>query len=151
MEKKSDRLKAIKEIVNNEVISTQEELVKRLNEEGFEVTQATASRDMRELRLTKINTGTGGMKYHLFDNEPVVQEKKYVRILKESVISMEGAQNILVVKTVSGMAMAAAAAMDAIKVPGIIGSIAGDDTIFCAIKTAQGVEDAINFINGKIR
>ncbi|MBP5249484.1 MAG: arginine repressor, partial [Lachnospiraceae bacterium] len=130
----------IKEIIENNMVNTQDELVKRLNEEGFDVTQATVSRDIRELQLAKVATELGGFRYRVPENTGTVSDKKYVRILKEAVLSLEAAENILVIKTVSGMAMAAAAALDSLKIPKVVGCIAGDDTIMCIVKTVSDVK-----------
>ena len=116
-------------------IETQEELAAKLNERGFSVTQATVSRDIRELKLTKMAMGNGGSRYALVQNQD--QSGKYVRVLKDALVSMDTAMNILVIKTVSGMAMAAAAALDELNWKEIVGCIAGDNTILCAIRTPE--------------
>src|SRR5699024_238044 len=105
-----------------------EELAEYLNREGYSVTQATISRDIRELKLTKISTGDGRQKYALMHNQGSEMNEKYLRVLKDGFVSMDMAQNILVVKTVSGMAMAVAAAIDAMHWSEVAGCIAGDDT-----------------------
>ena len=137
----------IKEIIENNMVNTQDDLVKRLNEEGFDVTQATVSRDIRELQLAKVATELGGFRYRVPENTGTVSDKKYVRILKEAVLSLEAAENILVIKTVSGMAMAAAAALDSLKIPKVVGCIAGDDTIMCVVKTVSDVKNVSRKIN----
>ena len=109
-------------------------------EEGFQVTQATVSRDIRELKLSKVPGREGRQKYVLLNNQQHQMAEKYVGILREAFISMDRAQNILVVKTVSGMAMAAGAALDSIGWKEIVGCIAGDDTVMCAIRTAEDTE-----------
>lgn len=134
------RHQRIKELIAANEIETQEELAKLLNMEGFSVTQATVSRDIRALALTKIPKKNGGFKYAILVQSEHYLSDKYLRVLKDGFISMETAQNILVVKTVSGMAMAVAAAIDAMKLERIVGSIAGDDTIMMAIKTNQDAE-----------
>ena len=118
---------------------TQEELADYLNQAGFNVTQATVSRDIRELKLSKQPGRNGLQKYYVPRETGAAAEDKYIRVLREGMISMDCAQNILVVKTVSGMAMAVAAAIDAMQFKEIVGSIAGDDTIMAAVRT---VEDA---------
>ena len=119
---------------------TQEELADHLVEAGFQVTQATVSRDIRELKLSKVPGREGRQKYVLLNNQQHQMAEKYVGILREAFISMDRAQNILVVKTVSGMAMAAGAALDSIGWKEIVGCIAGDDTVMCAIRTAEDTE-----------
>jgi len=117
-------------------IETQEELALGLREAGFSVTQATVSRDIRELGLTKVPTGSGRLKYALLRSPEDSQlGDKYIRILKDGFVSMDTAQNILVIKTVSGMAMAVAAAVDAMNFHEVVGCIAGDDTIMAAVRT----------------
>ena len=136
---KGNRHQKIIELVDNYEIETQEELADRLREEGFQVTQATVSRDIRELGLTKMAVNGGSSKYVAIENNEKTINDKLLEILKAGFVSMDFAQNILVVKTVSGMAMAVAAALDALKWDEIVGSIAGDDTIMCAIRTNDDV------------
>lgn len=130
----------IVELINEYNIETQEELAERLNAEGFSVTQATVSRDIRDLKLSKVSTDHGKQKYIILQPQATGLNEKYVRILRDGFDSMEMAQNILVIKTVSGMAMAVAAALDNIECKEIVGCIAGDDTIMCAIRS---VDDTI--------
>ena len=132
---KKSRHQRIKELVEQFEIETQEELADRLRGDGYTVTQATVSRDIRELKLSKIPMGSGRQKYTI-----LMQSEHYIRVLKDGFVSMDMAQNILVVKTVSGMAMAVAAAIDAMKLKEIVGSIAGDDTIMMAVKTAEDTQ-----------
>lgn len=129
---KIQRHKRIIELINEYDIETQEELADKLNQSGYNVTQATVSRDIRQLRLIKKSVN-GKQKYIVLQNEANDLNEKYIRILKDGFVSMAMAQNILVIKTVSGMAMAVAAALDAMEWPEIVGSIAGDDTVMCAI------------------
>ena len=105
--------------------------------EGYNVTQATVSRDIRELKLTKVAMDGGRQKYIAIQKTEPGLSEKYTRVLREGFLSMDMAQNILVIKTVSGMAMAVAAALDALQMNSIVGCIAGDDTIMCAIRTAE--------------
>lgn len=140
------------DLINRYDIETQEELAERLNKEGFTVTQATVSRDIRELKLTKISVNGGKQKYAVMHAHSTELDEKYLRVLKDGFVSMDMAQNILVVKTVSGMAMAVAAAIDAMHWPEVAGCIAGDDTIMCAIRSVDDtllVIDKINRIIGK--
>ena len=119
---------------------TQEELAEYLNNAGFKVTQATVSRDIRDLKLTKLSVNGGRQKYIVHRQEDDGMNEKYIRVLRDGFVSMDMAQNILVIKTVSGMAMAVAAALDAIKFHEVVGCIAGDDTIMCAVRS---VDDTI--------
>lgn len=134
---KRNRQEAILRVISQYEVETQQELAQRLKEEGFEVTQATVSRDIRDMKLSKMPTGEGHQKYVRFHNDEKHLSGKYVNVLKEGFVSIDMAQNILVVKTVSGMAMAVAAAIDAMKYPEIVGSIAGDDTIMMAVRTVE--------------
>ncbi|MCR5629440.1 arginine repressor [Eubacterium sp.] len=133
---KDKRHRKIIEIINKYDIETQEELANMLIKEGFNVTQATVSRDIKELNLTKVATSNGS-KYTVGSTTDFSDNNKYIRILKDGFISMDHGENIIVIKTVSGMAMAVAAALDALKFEEIMGCIAGDDTIMCAAKNAQ--------------
>ena len=108
---KSARHQAILDLITQHPIDRQEELIAHLREEGYDVTQATVSRDIRELKLTKIATNDGRQKYALMQPQPAGMNEKYLRVLKDGFLSMDMAQNILVIKTVSGMAMAVAAAI----------------------------------------
>lgn len=137
---KVNRHAKIVELINKYQIETQEELAEYLNQEGFRVTQATVSRDIRDLKLTKVPSENGRQKYAVLQAEQSGLAEKYIRILNDGYISMDMAQNILVIKTVSGMAMAVAAALDAMKWHEIVGCIAGDDTVMCAVRT---VDDTI--------
>ena len=134
---KTNRQSKIIEIIQKNEVETQDELSALLEKDGFRVTQATVSRDIRELKLTKIPTAGGRQKYAVITDTPENLSKKYERVLREGFLSMDMAQNILVIKTVSGMASAVCAAIDAMKMREIVGSIAGDDTIMCAIRTVD--------------
>ena len=134
---KTNRQSKIIEIIQKNEVETQDELSALVEKDGFRVTQATVSRDIRELKLTKIPTAGGRQKYAVITDAPENLSKKYERVLREGFLSMDMAQNILVIKTVSGMASAVCAAIDAMKMREIVGSIAGDDTIMCAIRTVD--------------
>ena len=133
---KRERHAKIIELIGKYAIETQEELAERLNESGFHVTQATVSRDIRDLKLTKMAVD-GRQRYVVVQGHSSQMGDKYIGILREGFVSMDMAQNILVIKTVSGMAMAVAAALDALHWHEIVGCIAGDDTIFCAVRTSD--------------
>ena len=129
-----------KDSLTVEIMHTQSQLAEYLNEAGFKVTQATVSRDIRDLKLTKVPAENGRQKYAVLQSAQNGMTEKYVRILRDGFSSMDMAQNILVLKTVSGMAMAVAAALDAMNWNEIVGCIAGDDTIMCAVRS---VDDTI--------
>ena len=137
---KLERHSKIVELIGKYEIETQEELADRLREAGFRVTQATVSRDIRQLHLTKVSKGDGRQKYVSLTKSDTEMTEKYTRVFREGFLSMEMAQNILVVKTVSGMAMAVAAALDHMDCHEIVGSIAGDDTIMCAVRSVEDTE-----------
>lgn len=147
---KLERHKKIIEIINNEAIETQEDLALKLQQSGYNVTQATVSRDIRELKLSKVVAG-GRQKYVLVQQEEMDLNEKYLRILRDGLVSVDMAQNILVVKTVSGMAMAVAAAIDALGWHEIVGCIAGDDTIMCAIRTYDDTLLVMDKLNKMVR
>ena len=134
---KVNRHVKIVELVNKYSIETQEELTELLKQEGFQVTQATVSRDIRDLKLTKVATDDGNQKYVVLKATENALRDKYIRILKDGFVSMDMAMNILVIKTVSGMAMAVGAAIDEMHWNEVVGCIAGDDTIMCAVRTME--------------
>lgn len=140
---KVDRHSKIVELIGKYQIETQEELASYLKEAGYQVTQATVSRDIRELKLTKVQRENGRQCYSVMQNQKDFSEK-YLRILRDCFVSMDMAQNILVIKTVSGMAGAAAEALDVIGFHEMVGCIAGDNTIMCAMRT---VDDTIIFMD----
>jgi len=147
---KKVRHRKIVEIIQKMDVETQEELARYLKEAGFEVTQATVSRDIRELKLSKIPSGNGKQKYVVLKQDDSHLGDKYIRVLRDGFVSMDMAQNILVVKTVSGMAMAVAAALDALKFPEVVGSIAGDDTIMVAVRTVEETQRLLDKIHQMI-
>lgn len=134
---KRSRHDTILKLIEERDIETQEELAELLKKEGYQVTQATVSRDIRALNLSKIPNGYGKQKYTALKHDDGHLADRFLRVFKEGFVSMDMAQNILVVKTVSGMAMAVAAAIDAMKLSEIVGSIAGDDTIMIAVRTVS--------------
>ena len=136
---KVDRHSKIVELIGKYQIETQEELAEYLKKAGYHVTQATVSRDIRELKLTKAPGKNGRECYAVMQHQKDFGEK-YIRIFRDCYVSMDMAQNILVIKTVSGMAMAVAEALDVIGFHEIVGCVAGDNTIMCAVRT---VDDTI--------
>lgn len=132
-------------------IETQEELADYLERAGYSVTQATVSRDIRELKLTKVPVGDGArQKYTLLQEKEADLFQKYVRVLQDGVLTMEPAENLLVIKTISGMAMAVAAAVDNLELPGVVGTIAGDDTVMCAIHSVREVSGVCRKIDALV-
>lgn len=148
---KKIRQHKIIEMIEKYPVETQEQLKEYLEAEGIFVTQATLSRDIRELKLSKLSVdeGNGGrQRYVAFHRENgEAANDKYIRVLKDGFVSMDMAQNILVIKTVSGMAMAVAMAVDAVKFPEVVGCIAGDDTIMVAVRTVEDTRFLMNKMN----
>lgn len=130
---KKGRHEAIIDLIRNNDIENQSELAYRLQEKGYDVTQATVSRDIQKLNLIKVKSN-GKFKYAVVDNVGDFEEK-YIKIIRETVKSLDIAKNLLIVKTQSGMAMATAAALDGLVFDEIVGSLAGDDAIFIATKS----------------
>ena len=143
---KSQRQEAIVNLINNNSIETQDELLNLLTKSGFNTTQATVSRDIRELNVTKITYDGNKHKYVVGKISDTAGSKSYRHVLGNCIISIDYAENIVVVKTVAGMAMAVAAAIDGLSIDDIVGSIAGDDTIFLAIRHSNLAEKVIGDI-----
>lgn len=140
---KSARQNKIIELICSYEIDTQEELVERLKNAGFDVTQATVSRDIRSLGLIKSVGDTKKQKYAIPEKLDPVHDKRYISVLKDAIISFDHAENIIVIKTVPGMAMAVAAAFDLMDVDGIVGCIAGDDTMFCVVRNKYIINETV--------
>ena len=147
---KGKRQEAILELVKKYEIETQEELAEKLGSAGFAVTQATISRDIRELKLTKIQHGSKQIYAALTENK-FSNSNKYIDIFKHSFVSMDMAQNILVIKTASGTAMALATALDSLHWDEIVGTIAGDDTVMCAIRTVEDTKKLMKKLEDILR
>ena len=143
---KRERQSRILELIESREIGTQEELVDILRSEGYSVTQATVSRDINELHLGKLPGGNGKRKIAIQPVGDVHLTNKYIRVLRDGFLSMDRAQNILVVKTVPGMAMAVAASLDALRMKDVVGSKAGDDTIMMAIRTSEETDRVMDKI-----
>ncbi len=143
---KRERQNAIIQIITNNNVETQEDLQSLLKENGFDVTQATVSRDMRELGITKISYEGNRHKYCTNANADHGAKASYTHVLGNCILSIDYAQNIIVIKAVAGMAMAVGAAIDHLDIDGIMGCIAGDDTIFLAIRDSKMAEDIIGEI-----
>lgn len=131
---KVKRQSKILELIKENDIETQEMLADLLNKAGFNVTQATVSRDIRELKLTKATMQSGKQKYVATAKESSFVTERLNRVFRDGIVSIDYAQNIVVIKTLVGMAMAVAAALDSMENSEIMGTIAGDDTIFCVVK-----------------
>ena len=145
---KNDRQRLILEIVERESIDTQEQLQQRLQEQGITCTQATISRDIKQLHLIKEPVGQGRYRYTVSSQRNRLNVADKLRsIFRESIVSVDYAQNIVVVKTMAGLANAAAAALDSMSVPDMVGTLAGDDTAILVMKdieAARGFCDEIH-------
>lgn len=141
---KYSRHSKIIEIIEAKDIETQDELAMELKVSGFQVTQATVSRDIKEMRLIKVLTKDGRYKYaSIRDKEGVVNDR-FLKIFRNSVTSIDFAGNMIVIKTLVGSASAAAVSIDAFNIKEIVGSIAGDDTIFLVVKDTEKIDELIN-------
>ena len=145
---KTKRQTKMLELIKKHDIETQEELSDYLQKEGYQVTQATVSRDIRALKMTKVAGKDGKSRYAILqDTQPGLGDQ-YTRVLNDAVVSIEVGQNLVVIKTVTGMAMGVATALDALKWPEILGCIAGDDTIMCACKSTELAEGVMEKLGG---
>ncbi|MCR5803419.1 MAG: arginine repressor [Clostridia bacterium] len=139
MSTKNDRQEAIIRLIKENDISTQDELTALMKKNGFKVTQATCSRDIKDLGIIKV-TGPGQTtKYAVLDRTGDIAPGRLLAVFSNSLLSCECAMNLVVVRTLPGMANAAAAALDSMRLQNVVGTIAGDDTIFIA---SQGIDEA---------
>ncbi len=141
---KYSRHSKILEIIDNNEIETQEDLADLLKQNGINVTQATVSRDIKELRLIKVLAKNGRYKYSSMKQQENAISDRLVKIFKDSIVSIDYSGNIIVLKTLTGAANAACAAIDALDMKDLLGTIAGDDTIFIVSKENQNIEDLVN-------
>lgn len=141
---KNARQTAILSIIEQNDVETQEELASKLKEMGIAVTQATVSRDIKELRLLKVLSGSGGYKYATADKAEHGLSERFVRMFKDSVLSINFAGNIVVIKTLSGSANVAAEAIDSMHLPEILGTMAGDNTILVVVQNEEEAAKTVN-------
>lgn len=138
---KNDRQSRILEIIERENVETQEQLQQRLQEQGVVCTQATISRDIKQMHLVKEPAGQGRYRYTVSSQRSRLNVADKLRgIFRESIVSIDNAQNIVVIKTMSGLANAAAAAVDSMSVPYMVGSLAGDDTAFLVMRDTESAK-----------
>jgi len=141
---KARRQNAITDIISNQAIATQEELNAALKANGFDVTQATISRDIKEMRLIKISDAEGKYRYALPENPAIMRTGERMRkMLQDNLVSIDHSANIIVVKTLPGGAQVVASIIDSLEMYGVIGTVAGDDTIFIVVKPAEAVADVL--------
>ena len=148
---KYSRHAKILELIEKYHIETQEELAEKLKEHGMDVTQATVSRDIKELRLIKVMSDNGSYRYASISPNESNISNKLLRVFAESFVSCDYANNLLVVKTLPGMAQAAASAVDSLKWADIVGTIAGDDTIMIVCRTEKIAEELVGRFYRMIR
>lgn len=149
---KNDRQRRILEIVEREAIDTQEQLQQKLQEQGVTCTQATISRDIKQLHLIKEPVGQGRYRYTVSSQRNRLNVADKLRtIFRESIISVDFAQNIVVVKTMAGLANAAAAALDGMNVPYMVGTLAGDDTAFLLMRDTESARTFCEEIHEMLR
>ena len=137
---KSERQARLLQVIREKAIATQEELAASLNDAGMEVTQATISRDIKELGIIKVTSASGDQKYIPMEHSGEVASGRLMKVFAEAVVQIEVAMNLVIIKTLPGMAQAGAAALDSMRLPEIAGSIAGDDTVFVATRAPDQAE-----------
>ena len=142
---------AILDIIAKQDVETQEELAEALRARGIQVTQATVSRDIKELRLLKVLTPSGSYKYATADKAENGLSERFIRMLAESLLSVAASNNLIVVKTLSGSANVAAEALDSLHWPEILGTLAGDNTILLIIRTEAEAPDVVRRIQEMIK
>ncbi|MDO4384181.1 MAG: arginine repressor [Eubacteriales bacterium] len=144
------RQNKILEIISNNDVETQDQLQDLLNKEGFSVTQATISRDIKELQLVKALAANGKYKYTVgkYDEQPI--SERFIKIFRETIISTSHAGNLIVVKTLSGCGNAAAEAIDCLELDHVVGSIAGDNTMLIIVDEEDNVPEILDFFNTMI-
>lgn len=145
------RQNKILDIINTHEVETQERLVALLRKSGYKVTQATISRDIKELQLVKTLSSSGKYKYTVGTSVDQPISDRYIKIFKETIQTVGCSGNIIVVKTLSGCANAAAEAIDTLNLPNVVGSLAGDNTIFIVVNDPSNVPSLVNRLNEMIK
>lgn len=145
------RQNKILEIISSNDVETQEKLASLLKESGYDVTQATISRDIKELQLIKVLSNTGKYKYSPGNSLDTPISDRFIKIFKETIRSVVASQNIIVVKTLSGCASAAGEAIDSLNFPHILGSIAGDNTLMIIIDSLDNVPALVDKFNDLLK
>ena len=148
---KARRQALIREIVESQSIQTQEELAQALGERGLLVTQATVSRDIKEMHLLKVLAEDGSYRYATMDKEEQGTSDRLIRMLSDSVVSMDSANNLIVIRTLPGSAHVAGEAVDCLKWPEVLGTIAGDNTILVIVRSNEDVEAVMRRFRSIIR
>ena len=149
---KNARQAEILKIIQTEDVETQEQLLEQLKQRGFRTTQATISRDIKELRLVKELAANGGYRYTSGDRRSVAGAEVRLRnIFKEGVTSVDLAQNIIVIKTMPGLASAACSALDGMDIPGMVGTLAGDDTAIMIMRDNLSAQEFCSEVHNLLR
>ncbi len=138
-------------LIEDEVIETQEQLIRRLNELGYSATQATVSRDIKELQLVKRTDENGIKRYARPSSIETSISKRFIRIFRDTIVSYNSAKNIIIVKTLSGCGNAAAEAIDCMNIKHIVGSVAGDNTLLLVIEDDEYVPDIVKIFDKMIK
>ncbi len=148
---KAERHAVILDVIEKQTVQTQEELADVLRQRGIAVTQATVSRDIKELRLIKVLADNGAYRYASVGRAERGMTERFIRIFAESVLSVNSAENIVVVRTLSGSANVAAEAIDALNWPEIVGTLAGDNTIMVVVKSAESAPEVMRRFRSMMR
>ncbi len=144
------RQNKILELIANNEIETQDKLATLLKSEGFEVTQATISRDIKELQLIKVLSSSGKYKYAVSTRHDAPISERFIKIFRETIISFASAQNLIIIKTLSGCGAAAGEAVDCIDLPHVVGTVAGDNTLLLIVDHEENVEEILSVFNDMI-
>lgn len=148
---KVDRHSKILHILENNIVETQEDLTELLKESGINITQATVSRDIRELKLIKVLTDDGKYKYAPYNTDSLTLDARIVNIFGEAVLTIDYAGNFVCIHTITGMASAAAVAIDSLKYTEILGCVAGDDTIFILTRSEEHAANLVKYFRNMIK
>lgn len=144
------RQNKILELISTYEIETQDKLVSLLKENNFDVTQATISRDIKELQLIKVLSASGKYKYAVSMDKDTPVSNRFIKIFRETILSYVAAENLIVIKTLSGCGPAAGEAIDCIGLPHVIGSIAGDNTLLLIVEKSENVSDILHVFDNMI-
>ena len=144
------RQNKILELIANNEIETQEKLASMLRDQGYSVTQATISRDIKELQLVKVLSNSGKYKYAVSTQQDTPISERFVKIFRETITSFSSAKNLIVIKTLSGCGAAAGEAIDNINLPHLVGSIAGDNTLLLIVDDDSNVEEILSIFNNML-
>ena len=148
---KAARHAMILDLIETFNIETQDDLAMRLKDRGINVTQATVSRDIKELRLIKVLAEDGGYKYATVDKAEAGLKERFIRIFSNSVVSIASTSNLIIIKTISGTGNAAAEGIDSMRWNEVAGTLAGDNTIFVAIKDIKSVPELVKRFNAMLK